>query len=216
MSGLIVVYRGLVNVSLGVMSRDCIPIVTPHLNNLEVTEGTLIRPPVSLEMEYDWYDGLAKRSSAGTDDVFSILLHDNDSTGFEYIGHTGLHHITWPDGRANTGSIIFKQDLLRRGYGTEAKLLLGFHAFRVKGLRKLTSEVKAFNARSLGHLIKCGYTICGRRKQQHFHNGSFVDEILLELFREDWECLWSDYERTKTLPSLTDEQRALVSAETCA
>ncbi len=72
MSDLIVVYRGLVNVSLGVMSRDCISIVTPLLNNLEVTEGLVMRPPASLEMKYEWYDGLTKRSSVGTDNMFSI------------------------------------------------------------------------------------------------------------------------------------------------
>ena len=62
----------------------------------------------------------------------------------------------------------------------------------------------------MGHLVKCGYTLCGRHKAEDFHEGTFVDEILLEVFRNEWEPVWQAYQTTGKLPRLTEEQRALI------
>ena len=206
-----IAYVGQKHVALAAMHRDYIPAIAEHANNMEVLEGVLLRPPVSLEAELTWYDGLAGRKNAGTDDIFAILTREDKT--YEFVGTTGIHSITWPHAFASTGSLIFQKDHLRKGYGTEAKLLLQYHAFRVKGLRKMTSTVKAFNARSLGHLIKCGYTICGRHKKQFFHDGGYVDEIMLEVRREDWEPIWTRYQESKEPPKLTDDQRVMVEKE---
>jgi RimJ/RimL family protein N-acetyltransferase len=36
---------------------------------------------------------------------------------------------------------------------------------------------------------KCGYREVGRRKAHYFRNGRWLDEILTEVHREDWEKL---------------------------
>lgn len=210
-----IIYDG-IHMSLGALQREYIPEVIKYVNDPRVSEGVLLRAPVTLEEEYQWYDGLLDRKHAGTDYVFAIFLRGGtpESPAYTYIGHTGLHKISQRDSRATTGTLIFKTEWFKKNIGTEAKLWLQYHAFRVLGLRKLTSEVKAFNARSLGHLIKCGYRIVGRRKEQHFHNGRWVDEVLLEVFREDWEPIWAKYQETKEPPHLTPEQRELVEKET--
>src|SRR3989344_9060647 len=98
------VYEGLVNVSLGAMRREYLTDFVPWANNPEATAGVLIRPPVTLEEELAWYDGLAKRKD--TDNVFAILLQKKKRKGkteYQYIGHTGLHGITWPGGVGTTG-----------------------------------------------------------------------------------------------------------------
>lgn len=202
-----IVYQG-GKVSLGVMVREYIPLFTKHANDLSITRGILMRPPVTLEDEYDWFDRIAKRSE--TQQVFAILLNETD-TKYRYIGHTGLHNIGWPDGIATTGSVIVDKTLHGSGCGTEAKLLLLYHAFYVKGLRKVCSEVKAFNGNSYGHLLKCGYRPIGRRKAHHFHEGNFVDDILFEVFREDFDPIWKQYKETGELPKLTEEQRAHIA-----
>ena len=177
-------------------------------------DGTLQRPPYSLAMGQEWVRALD--SKKGQDEVFAILLHDDTGKErrYRYVGHTGLHRIHFPDAWASTGSVIGDPKGREGGTGTEAKLLLQKHAFKVLGVRKLVSNVKGWNAPSLGHLIKCGYKIVGRYSKHIFHEGTFVDEILLECFREDWEPIWQKYEETKTLPKLTAKQRALVSKQT--
>lgn len=200
------------NVSLGAMKREYIPLFMRGANDPEVTKGVLLRPPVTLEEELAWYD----KPKTGRDVVFAILLHEKDAAiaGYRYIGHTGLHGIEWPNGIATTGSIIADKTLFGNGYGTEAKLLLLYEAFRNRGLRKVCSQVKAFNGNSWGHLLACGYQEVGRRKQQHFSEGTFVDEILFEVFRDEWEPVWEKYQQTKEPPKLSEEQRDRLRKET--
>jgi RimJ/RimL family protein N-acetyltransferase len=195
-------------VSLGAMRREYIPLFMPGVNDLEVTRGVIIHPPVTLEAELAWYDSLEKRK----DPIFAILLHEKDAdgkrTGYRYIGHTGLHDVTWPDAHAISGTIIADTSLLGKGYGSEAKMLLLFEAFRRRGLRKVCSAVKAFNGNSWGHLLACGYREVGRSVRHHFYNGTFVDRVSFEVFREDWEPIWHEYQETKRVPKLSVEQRA--------
>ncbi len=184
------------------------------VNNPEVTRGVVLQPPVTLETEFAWYENISKRGNL----IFAILLHQKDSagivTGYRYIGHTGLHDLTWPGGYCESGSLIIDPTCFGKGYGTEAKLLLLYEAFRVRGFRKVCSRVKAFNGNSWGHLLACGFKQVGRHKSHHFDNGNFVDSISLEIFREDWEPIWANYQKTKSLPRLTDEQHAQLEKET--
>lgn len=206
----IITYEG-INVCLAVMQEAYIPIFAPWPNRRIGIEGTMQRPPYTIESGKEFVRGLEK--SKGVNEVFAVLARTR-SGGYRYIGHTGVHGIRWPAGIASTGSVFGAPHSRGKGYGTEAKLLLLYHAFMVLGVRKMESSVKAFNAQSLGHLIKCGYSIVGRKKEHVLHEGAFVDEILLEAFRSDWQPIWQRYKETKTLPALTKAQRALVEKVT--
>lgn len=200
-----IAYKGK-NVSLGAMHRDYIPIFVQHANDLSVTQGTTMRPPFTREDEEAWFERVSKKST--TQELFAVLVNEQD--GYRYIGHMGLHAITWPSAFGTSGSLLFESG---KGYGTEAKLLLLYHAFYVTGLRKVCSEVKAFNGNSWGHLLKCGYHQVGRRKDHHFHDGGYVDVILLEVFREDFDPIWKRYTKTGKLPALTEKQRKRLGQE---
>jgi RimJ/RimL family protein N-acetyltransferase len=208
----LIAYEGRAKVSLGIMQEEYIPLCAAWINRRVGIEGTLQRAPYYVEDGKEWVRSLGKQR--GKDEVFAVLLKGKRK--YRYIGHTGIHHIQWPDGRATTGSIFGAEKSQGRGYGTEAKLLLLYHAFMVLGIRKMESSVKAFNAQSLGHLLKCGYRIVGRKKRHCFHEGSYVDEVLVEAFREDWEPIWDRYRKAGELPKLTQTQRALVRKETAA
>lgn len=174
------IHHGLVSVSLGALRREYAPIFTAGANDLEVTRGVLMRPPIILEQEYPWFEKPADEKNI----IFAILLHEKNEestvTEYRYIGHTGIHGVTWPNGCATTGSLIIDKACFGKGYGTEAKLLLLYEAFRNRGLHKVTSHVKAFNSNSWGHLIACGYREVGRHEAHHFSDGVFVDEIIFD------------------------------------
>jgi RimJ/RimL family protein N-acetyltransferase len=207
----IITYVGQVGVSLGLMQEAYMTIFLPWANRRVGIEGTLLRAPYSPESGNEWIRGLDK--SKGTDEVFAVLLHIKGKEKYRYVGHMGIHKIIWPHGFALTGSIL-NPDFQGKSYGTEAKLLVLYHAFCIRGLRKIVSTVKVWNGRSLGHLLKCGYKVCGKYKAHHFHEGAYIDEFILEIFREDWEPIWEKYQKTKTLPSLTPKQRAFIKKET--
>jgi RimJ/RimL family protein N-acetyltransferase len=211
----IIVYEGLVGVSLGLMQKSYGEIFVPLVNRRdEGIQGTLQRPPYTQKSFEAFVDGLEE--SKGKDEAFAVLLHEETggTQSYRYIGHTGIHGIKWPPGIGTTGSMIVESDLRGAGHGTEAKLLLLRHCFTSLGLIKVHSCVKDFNAKSLGHLLKVGYSIWGRSRKNLLHNGSMIDEIFLEVFREDFERIWSRYQETKTIPRLTPEQRAMVGKET--
>lgn len=203
------------DVSLGAMRREYIPLFMAGANDPDVMRGVILKPPVTLESEYAWYDKMAQKQN---DIIFAILLHELDPAGkiigYRYIGHTGLHNITWPEGIATTGTIICDKNCFGKGYGKEAKMLLLLDAFYNRGLRKVCSAVKAFNGSSWGHLLACGYRQVGRYSRHHLYNGRFVDRIEFEIFREDWEPIWEEYQRMKKPPRLTDEQREMLKKET--
>jgi len=206
----ILAYEGKTAVSLGIMQEEYATLFVPWMNKRSNTEGTLMRPPCSHATGVEWVRGFDK--THGQSEVFAILLHESVGTDEEYgyIGHTGVHDITWPHGFASVGSIIGDPKWQGRGYGTEALLLILYHAFMVLGLRKVTSTVSAFNARSIGHLLKCGYQPVGCYRDHYFHDGRYANEIIFEVFRSEWEDLWSRYNGSRILPKLSDEHRTLV------
>jgi len=209
----IIVYKGML-CSLALIQKEYGPAYLEVVNQRDAIEGTLQGPPYFPSDFDDFVENLKK--SKGKDEVFAILLHEKsgDEIYYRYIGHTGIHGMRWPDGRGTTGSLIIDVGLQGKGVGTEAKLLLLYHCFIVRNLRKVQSNVKAWNAKSLGHLIKTGYRMWGRSRANIAHNGEFVDEIFLEVFPQDWRPIWDQYKLTGELPKLTDEQRALVKKET--
>jgi len=206
------VYDGHVSVSLGALQGGYVRKITEGINRYRAVEGTQQRGPYMPENAGEF---VAKhRNSRGKDEVFAILRHDGSQPkNYRFIGLVGIHGISWPSGYGTGGIMIFSTSE-RGGAGTEALLLLLYHCFSTLGLRKVDASVKAFNGPSLGHAVKCGFQIVGHRKAHHYHDGSYVDEILLEVFKEDWKPIWDRYNESKTLPKLTNSQRELVSKET--
>lgn len=209
----IIVYEG-ITMSLALMQRMYGPEYVPWPNRRTAINGTLQRPPYYPEDFDEWIEKL--RKGKGVHEVFAVLAHEGTETDreYRYLGHAGIHDVERPSGHATTGSVLGADNAHEKGYGTEAKLWMQYHAFKVLGLRKLLSEVKGFNAPSLGHLLKCGYKIVGRRKSHDFHEGAYVDVIILECFREDWEPIWERYRASGSLPKLTALQRTRVAKET--
>ena len=140
--------------------------------------------PQSVEEERAWIRGLHEKKD--TDIVFAMVIADTN----DHIGIMGLHRIDYRAGLAWTGSLIGRADLWQQGYGSEAKMAVLDYAFHTLMLRKVCTSVYAFNERSLGCQLKCGYREEGRLRQQRPHEGEYVDEIMLGVFRAGFEPLW--------------------------
>ena len=110
-----------------------------------------------------------------------------------YIGNMGMRHIDHMHGHAETGSLIGLPEYQGKGYGTEAKLLLLEYAFNTLGLRKVYSQVFAFNGRSLKYAEKCGYQEEARLQDHFFAAGEFHDKVILSVDRARWQPLWDAF-----------------------
>ncbi|KND51977.1 MAG: GCN5-related N-acetyltransferase [Parcubacteria bacterium C7867-001] len=200
--------------ALAVMQESYIEDFSKWANLPSGLEATNIRAPYYPSNGLEWVRGLPGSTDS---EVFAILKRvqaTGDDFFYQYVGHTGIHAINWHNRFGTTGTAIGDEQGRGKGVGTESKLWLQHHAFNIMGLRKLISRVKAFNAPSIGHLIKCGYAICGRHRDHDFHNGSYVDEVVLEVHRENWLPIFKKYQESGELPKLTQEQRELIERET--
>ena len=146
--------------------------------DLEVTRTILRRFPMSVEDERDW---LASMSKAPNDVTWAI-----EASG-RLVGVTGIHQIDWISRHGTTGIIIGDKSAWGKGFATETMALRTAYAFRELNLHKLNSAFLEGNEASWKAMQKAGYRQVGRRREQSWRDGRWVDEILTEVLRADWE-----------------------------
>jgi len=151
------------------------------LNDREVTRWLLRQTPITLAEEEAWLKRITEQDSR-EDFHFAITLADGD----RHIGAVGLHRVSWIDRTASTGWLIGEKDEWKKGYGFEAVALMLGYAFTGLGLRKVISTTLAPNVGSNRIHEKCGYQKVGTRRQHFFRDGAYHDEILWELFAEEF------------------------------
>jgi RimJ/RimL family protein N-acetyltransferase len=139
-----------------------------------------------MQAERKW---LESHSTGSKSDVV-LAIETKDGV---HIGNIGFHNIKWTDGVAVSGAMIGDKRYWDKGYGTDAKMQLVNWAFSNLGLRKLCSQVIAFNARSLAYSKKCGYKVEGVLAKHVLRDGGYPDVVNLALFKEDWPPIWKAY-----------------------
>lgn len=162
-----------------------IPLLTRWINDPDVRPFVSGVFPVTEGQEQEWF---AQRSKKDENDIILVIEADGRP-----IGSMGIHRINWQTRVATTGALIGEKTYWNKGYGTDAKMALLQYAFDTLNLRKIMSQVKAFNERSVAYSLKCGYKIEGRLRRQHFAFGRYWDEVILGLFRSDWLPKWREY-----------------------
>ncbi len=114
---------------------------------------------------------------------------------FEYQGRpVGLVNFTEIDQNNNRCSWGFYLGETDVPAGTG--LLMGYlsmeYVFSVLNIRKVCSQVLGSNNRSINYHYKLGFKEEGRLRKHVFHNGVYVDVIVLALFKNDWERVRND------------------------
>jgi len=145
--------------------------------DLEVTRFLELRHPLSLVVERDWLDRMAR----DPDEILWVVEHEGRA-----VGSTGIHHIDWKHGIGTTGTAIGDKTAWGKGLGGEVMRLRAEYAFTQLPLRKLKSAYIDGNEASGRAQAACGYVQVGRHKAERFVDGQWRDEILTELMRDDW------------------------------
>jgi RimJ/RimL family protein N-acetyltransferase len=143
----------------------------------QVTRTLLLRFPPTAAAEREWFDAVGRDPNA---------IAWGIEAGGSLAGTTSIRPIDWPNQHGQTGTVIADRELWGRGIGSEAMALRTEFAFTQTSLRKLNSSYLEINPASGRAQAKCGYREVGRRREQYFRDGRWVDEILTEVLREDW------------------------------
>jgi len=124
-----------------------------------------------------------KRKLGNPDEIFLAII--NKERDF-HIGNIKIGPINWIHRVAEVGILIGDKTSWGKGYGTEAIGLVVKYAFNILNLHKLTAGCYNSNQGSLKAFQKNGFEIEGIRKKHNFHNGKYIDAILLGLLNPNW------------------------------
>lgn len=175
-------------VNLRPAQKSDVPLFTRWINDPEVRQFLASIFPQTEKQEESWYENMGK-----DDHNIVLVIETKDGTP---IGLMGIHKIHWINRTATTGALIGEPEYWGSGYGTDAKMILLDYAFNTLGLRKIESDVIAFNKRSLRYSLHCGYKIEGKVRKHIFRNGKFWDKIMLGVFHDEWLPIWKKYQKT--------------------
>jgi RimJ/RimL family protein N-acetyltransferase len=171
-------------------TKEDIPYFLRWMNDQEVIQYLATFLPKTEADEVAWLEHLHRDKE--TNVVFVVL----DTKSRKPIGIMGIHGINWKSRLATTGAVIGEKEYWGRGYGSEAKMLLLNFAFNTLNLRKICSLVFGFNERSIAYSKKCGYEVEGILKAHHFKNGAYCDEVHMAVFKEQWQPIWEQFEKS--------------------
>lgn len=146
--------------------------------DMETTRFLALRNPPSIEMEKEWIESTAKDLNSV---IWVIEIEDRA------VGTTGIREIDWKNGSGTTGTLIGDRSVWGKGVGRETMQLRARYAFTQMPLRKLKSSYFAGNVASGRAQAAAGYREVGRFRADRFVDGQWVDEIITEVLREDWE-----------------------------
>jgi [ribosomal protein S5]-alanine N-acetyltransferase len=146
--------------------------------DLEVTARLGHRIVPSLASELEWVE------RCGND---PNLIHWGVEHEDRLVGTTGLIDISWANQHASTGTLIGDKTAWGKGIAGEMMRRRADYAFLEQPFRKLKSGYLEGNVASARAQAAAGYREVGRLHGEFFREGRWIDMILTELLREDWE-----------------------------
>ncbi len=152
-------------------------------NDREVTRFLGARYQFSMLAEENRMRERAAGTMAYTGDiVFAIETKDG-----QHIGNTGLHNASSENRSADLGIMIGEKECWGHGYGTDALRTLVRFGIEEMNLNRIALDVYDFNERAIASYLKCGFVEEGRRRNDIFREGRYIDVVMMSVLREDWE-----------------------------
>ncbi|MCB9367271.1 MAG: GNAT family N-acetyltransferase [Calditrichaeota bacterium] len=172
-------------VSLRAIDDAEIPLMADLINDPDVYLNLLLSEP---NRETDTREFIEKMSNSDEHQLFTICSHDD-----RWLGMVGLHSISSINRNATSGLWIGRPEDRGKGYATDAKMLLCYHAFCTLNLHRLYTYSYEFNIASQKFNERCGYKVEGRRREHLYRAGRYWDSIETGLLRSEWLPLWETY-----------------------
>ncbi|MEW6244240.1 MAG: GNAT family protein [Bacillota bacterium] len=127
-----------------------------------------------------------------SDDECAMVISLRDDPQLRYIGGVGLHRINYVHRNAELGIAIGREELLGRGLGAEAIVLMCAFGFLRLGLHKINIRHYEYNLRGAACYNKVGFVEVGRLRQNVYFNGRFHDEIYMDMLAEEFFSRYPD------------------------
>ena len=156
---------------------------TKFMNDSRITDGiNQTKAILSINKEKEFLEKYSKDDDP-TEKAFTIVNKNND----KMLWITDLGDINYIDGTARLWISIWNYDEHNKWYWTDAVnaiLLFGFHTLN---LRNIDLHVFSFNEKAIKCYQKVWFQEYWRRKETHYCNGKFRDEIYMDITKENRE-----------------------------
>lgn len=131
------------------------------------------------EDEEEYYENLRKKEN---DITFSIMINEN----WKIIWNTSLHNISYKNRNCLFWISIFDKENQNKWYWTETVKLVLKYAFEVLWLNKVKLTYVWLNERGKKVYERVGFREVGRLKDEVYIKWSYYDDVLMEIFREEF------------------------------
>ncbi len=146
------------------------PEVTRHLRT--------VGPPITRTQQREV---LARHTDPNRGPFFAIETEDGT-----FIGNCAIRGICHRTRTANVGIAIGDKRHWSRGYGTDALKTLCAYGFVELNLQRIGLTLNATNERARRCYEKCGFQPEGRLRRAEYHDGRYVDELVMGVLREEF------------------------------
>jgi RimJ/RimL family protein N-acetyltransferase len=165
---------------LSPLNLEDMELFTKWMNDSKVTDGSHATSKiVNFENEKDW---LLNNLKSGNQ-TYGIILKENDSL----IGSCGISNINHIDRTGTIGIMIGEEEQRNKGYGRETIKLIINYGFNILNLHNIDLSVFSFNKQAINCYKKVGFKEYGRRHECYYLNGTYYDEIFMEILETDYK-----------------------------
>ena len=165
------------NVHLRVVERRDLEIIRAWRNSPDVSRFFAEKEQISEIQQEEWFKKLSVDKSA----YYFVIEHDDQP-----IGVCNLKSINWVHRTATLGMYFVPAGDYHGFLPIEAAIILFDYAFSYLNLRKVYGDTMAVNQRVVEFCKGLGFKVEGVREKHVFHNGEYVDLILVGLFRQQY------------------------------
>ena len=143
--------------------------------------------PASRAQVESWAQGEATK--APENDQYRFQIENLDG---ELVGTINSHSCDLRNGTFRYGLAVLS-DYQRRGYASEAILLVLRYYFQERRYHKVNVEVYGFNQASIALHERLGFTLEGRLRQMIYSDGVFHDALQYGMTRDEFHAQHGDY-----------------------
>lgn len=136
--------------------------------------------PTSEERQRRWAERMATAEPSG--DTFHFVI---ETLGGEMVGSISTHRCEPRHGTFDYGVAVHAQQR-RRGYASEAIVLLLRYYFRELRYQKVTAHVYSFNEPSIRLHERLGFQQEGRLRRMIHTDGQYFDEVIFGMTAEEF------------------------------
>lgn len=175
-------YKGKL-VKLRAYKEEDIELATKFINDEETKKLLCIGIPFPMTKweEESW----VKSKKVNDNFTYDFAIENLDNS--KYIGGCSINECNIKNRNCTIGIMIGDKDCWGKGYGTDVLNVLVKFIFEELNMQKVKLSVFGFNHRAKACYTKVGFKEEGILRKEIFRNGKYHDEIIMAIFREEWE-----------------------------